>query len=49
MGQGRALAERFTIGALAPAYREAFERLRGDRLRCRRMRGVGAYNCVNVQ
>jgi glycosyltransferase involved in cell wall biosynthesis len=27
VGQGRALAERFTIGALAPAYREAFERL----------------------
>jgi glycosyltransferase involved in cell wall biosynthesis len=26
-GQGRALAERFTIDALAPAYREAFERL----------------------
>ncbi len=27
VGQGRALAERFTISALAPAYREAFERL----------------------
>jgi hypothetical protein len=26
-GQGRALAERFTIDALAPAYREAFENL----------------------
>jgi len=26
-GQGRALAERFTIGALIPRYREAFERL----------------------
>jgi glycosyltransferase involved in cell wall biosynthesis len=28
-GQGRALAERFTIAALAPAYREAFENLVG--------------------
>jgi glycosyltransferase involved in cell wall biosynthesis len=27
VGQGRALAERFTIGALAPEYREAFEEL----------------------
>jgi len=26
-GQGRALAERFTIDALAPDYRMAFERL----------------------
>ncbi|HEY5432889.1 MAG TPA: DUF3524 domain-containing protein, partial [Coriobacteriia bacterium] len=26
-GQGRALAERFTIGALAPEYRAAFERV----------------------
>jgi hypothetical protein len=26
-GQGRALAERFTIDALAPEYRDAFEEL----------------------
>jgi hypothetical protein len=26
-GQGRALAERYTIGALLPEYRAAFERL----------------------
>lgn len=30
-GQGRALAERFTIDALAPAYRDAFERLASRR------------------